>query len=158
MEHFFDQHGNKVSLSFNRNAFAEEPQHVFVLCMYKGDWLLTNHAKRGYEFPGGKREANEMIEDAAIREVFEETGGCINTLEYIGEYKVHHEQKSFVKAIFFAHIDKIVKRPHYFETKGPVLVNGDLLKDVTKHHYSFIMKDQVLHCSLAEIKQRGLLV
>ncbi|MDQ7862293.1 NUDIX domain-containing protein [Peribacillus frigoritolerans] len=56
----------------------------FVLSRYKGRWVLTKHRERGFEFPGGKREAGESIEETAIREVYEETGGLVGQLQFFG--------------------------------------------------------------------------
>ncbi len=37
-------------------------------------WLMVKHTKRGWELPGGKLENGELYENAALREVYEETG------------------------------------------------------------------------------------
>lgn len=37
-------------------------------------WLMVLNKKRGWELPGGKIEDNERIEEAILRELFEETG------------------------------------------------------------------------------------
>ena len=37
-------------------------------------WLMVLNKKRGWELPGGKIEDNEQIEEAILRELFEETG------------------------------------------------------------------------------------
>ena len=47
---------------------------MFVICRFYQQWLLTKHKIRGWEFPGGKKEEGETLEEAAIREVEEETG------------------------------------------------------------------------------------
>jgi 8-oxo-dGTP diphosphatase len=141
---FLDQNGNKVELSFVQHAFEEEAKHVLVICQYEGGWLLTNHKKRGLEFPGGKIEPGETVEEAARREVYEETGAKLDALYSIGEYKVADPNGAFVKAVFFGKVMELHATDTYFETNGPVLVYGDLLEKRFGEEYSFIMKDQVV--------------
>jgi 8-oxo-dGTP pyrophosphatase MutT (NUDIX family) len=47
------------------------------------EFLIVNQLNGGANFPGGKIEENESIEDAAKREVFEETGLLINSLKIV---------------------------------------------------------------------------
>ncbi|KON86655.1 7,8-dihydro-8-oxoguanine-triphosphatase [Sporosarcina globispora] len=154
METFLDANGGEVRLSFKKGAFGTEPRHVLVICRYGDQWLLTNHKERGWEFPGGKREQGESIEEAARREVYEETGAHLNSLDFIGEYEVNLEKERFVKAIFFADVKGLNKTDQYFETNGPILTGGNLLEDRRGSQYSFIMKDKVVEKSLEKILER----
>lgn len=154
---FIDQNKNEVHLVFEKNAFSVTPAHVLVICRYNNEWLLTKHAKRGLEFPGGKVEEGETVEEAGIREVLEETGGVASIKDYLGEYKVHDSKAgSFVKAILFAEIVEMENKNHYFETDGPVLLKGDLLSCLQSNDFSFIMKDEVVSAALVEAKQKEL--
>ena len=56
MYKFKDYYHNTVQLSFERYPFSPEPRHVWVVCRYGDQWLLTHHLRRGLEFPGGKVE------------------------------------------------------------------------------------------------------
>ncbi|WP_404329628.1 RNA deprotection pyrophosphohydrolase [Mesobacillus maritimus] len=152
MKYFKDINGADVTLSFQENAFGPEPNHVLIICRYHGKWVLTDHKKRGWEFPGGKREKGETLEQAAIREVLEETGGQVQNLHFIGEYEVQDENGTFEKRVYFAELEEIVPQKNYFETNGPVFIEGDILREVHKKHYSFIMKDEVIRLSLEHIK------
>jgi 8-oxo-dGTP diphosphatase len=140
---FIDRLGNKVELSFSSNAFGQEAKHVLVICKYLDDWLLTMHSVRGLEFPGGKVEPGESLKEAAIREVYEETGAALEDLTQIAEYRVADEKNTFVKAVFWGKIKSVHKMNSYFETKGPVLIKGDLLHLRFGEEFSFIMKDDV---------------
>ncbi|MCR2821771.1 RNA deprotection pyrophosphohydrolase [Lederbergia panacisoli] len=154
MRQFYDANGNKVFISFEKHVFPLEPRHVLIICRFEGKWLLTDHPIRGLEFPGGKLEAGETVEEAAAREVYEETGGIIKTLDYIGEYYVEDKQNSpFVKAILYAVVNTLEKKENFMETNGPVLKEKDVLEEeLMNPEYSFIMKDEVVTLSLAKLK------
>jgi 8-oxo-dGTP diphosphatase len=144
VKNFIDRLGNKVELTFSINAFEQGAEHVFVICNYLDDWLLTKHSVRGLEFPGGKVEPGESLKEAAIREVYEETGATLEDLSQIAEYRVAEEKNTFVKAVFWGKIKTVHKKNNYYETKGPVLIKGDLLDLRFGEEYSFIMKDDVV--------------
>lgn len=157
MHTFSAENGGEVVLAFKENAFEQEASHVLIICTYNGEWLLTDHKKRGLEFPGGKAEIGETLEQAARREVMEETGAVLKRIKSMGEYRVSSGEGIFVKRIFYGEAEKIIPQDHYFETKGPVFKKGDLLEDRRKAEYSFIMKDDVIRYSLEFLKQKILL-
>jgi 8-oxo-dGTP diphosphatase len=57
-------------------AIIQNPQGQY-LCCKRGDW---KSAPNKWEFPGGKPEANETLEDALTREIREELGVEIRVL------------------------------------------------------------------------------
>ncbi|WP_221566486.1 RNA deprotection pyrophosphohydrolase [Alkalihalobacillus sp. TS-13] len=153
---FQDYYKNTVELSFTNHPYSLTPKHVWVICRFKGQWLLTEHPRRGIEFPGGKVEKGESAEKAAVREVFEETGATVDALKYLGQYRVKGKGGTIIKNIYFATIDKIKLKAHYFETNGPILMKQlPDLKDNDK--YSFMMKDEVLERSMEYIFKNKIL-
>ncbi|WP_010097107.1 RNA deprotection pyrophosphohydrolase [Ornithinibacillus scapharcae] len=141
---FLDFYKNEIQLSFDDHPFSKEPKHVWVICRYQDKWLLTKHKDRGLEFPGGKVEEGESAEEAAHREVMEETGGTIKTIRYIAQYHVAGKAGHVIKNVYFAEIDRLEEQETYYETYGPVLID-DIPKDVKRNKkYSFIMKDDIL--------------
>ncbi|MBE4908387.1 nucleoside triphosphatase YtkD [Bacillus luteolus] len=153
---FQDMYLNEVNLSFTNNPFSMNPRHVWVICRHNDQWLLTDHSERGLEFPGGKIENGETPEQAAVREVMEETGGIVSDLNYIGQYKVIGKGKTIIKNIYFAKVSKLVEKDDYLETKGPVLLNNLPKNLSTNSMYSFIMKDDVLQHSIEYILKKAL--
>ena len=51
-------------------AIIQDAEHNY-LCAKRGDWKA---APNKWEFPGGKPEENELLEDAIVREIREELG------------------------------------------------------------------------------------
>ncbi|WP_071460463.1 RNA deprotection pyrophosphohydrolase [Bacillus massilinigeriensis] len=151
MKQFIDKEGKKINFTYRENSFEREPEHVLVVCSYEGKWLLTKHKERGLEFPGGKREPGETLEEAACREVMEETGAILRKLSFVGEYKVTGSSASFIKRIYHAEIQSLWSRSHYFETEGPVLRECNLLTERFGEEYSFIMKDDVMKFVLLQL-------
>jgi 8-oxo-dGTP diphosphatase len=155
VEVFKDKNGAKVKISNTKDSFSKKAEHVLVICRFYHQWLLTKHKVRGWEFPGGKKEEGETLDEAAIREVREETGALVKTLQYLGEYEVTNEARSFVKAIFFAEIEDMQVKSNYHETDGPILIGGDILTLRWENQFSFIMKDQVVEKAVKQIMETG---
>ncbi|NJP36915.1 RNA deprotection pyrophosphohydrolase [Alkalicoccus luteus] len=156
-EHVFkDFYRNTVTYSTEKDPFSNDPKHVWVVCRYRESWLLTRHPSRGIEFPGGKVEKGESADEAAVREVHEETGGHVSTLYYVGQYMVEGRAETVIKNVYFAEVDRLEKKDSYFETEGPLLLERLPHQPKKKKNYSFIMKDDVLPLSMKEIEARFL--
>lgn len=57
--------------------------YVYVIAFRGDQFLMVRHARRAWEMPGGKVNAGESPEEAAIREFHEETGYDVCTLRVL---------------------------------------------------------------------------
>ena len=152
---FTDIQGHTVYYTNDKNGFSSSPNHVLVILKSRKGWVMTDHKERGLEFPGGKREPGESIEEAAIREVWEETGADIEKLRFVAQYKVEDPLRPFVKNVYFAHVRSVEKKADYLETNGAVILE-QLPNYFPEDKYSFIMRDEVISRSLAIIREKYL--
>ena len=123
---FNDVNGGRVELAFGSNLFHMPARHVLVVLKYNEKWLLTRHLERGVEFPGGKVEEGESIEEAAIRETIEETGVRITNVFNFAEYVVQ-SNTTFCKAVFTGSVVEIDENPALYETKGAMWMTSEEL-------------------------------
>jgi 8-oxo-dGTP diphosphatase len=124
---FEDINGGRVELTFGENRMGMPARHVLVILKHNGKWLFTRHSTRGVEFPGGKAEQGESIEDAAIRETYEETGVTISKPVRFAQYVVHNEL-TFCKAVFTAKVVNIEEHPMLHETEGALWMTDEELE------------------------------
>jgi len=74
-------------------SFQPPPQALVgtaLVLAFMGDRLLmTELVRRGWDIPGGHVEAGEQPEEAARREVYEETGAALGRLRPLGYHHLH---------------------------------------------------------------------
>lgn len=119
--YFYDPQGQFISLTFERSRFLPNAKHVLVWAFAdeeEQEIVLTRHRKRGWEVPGGKVEPGEKPEEAAHRELFEETGVKAGKLEWIGQYVIDSGsgEEQAVKNIYVGKVVKWERIPTGFET------------------------------------------
>ena len=152
MLEFNDVNGGRVELTFGDNHLGMEARHVLVVLKYNGKWLLTRHSIRGIEFPGGKAEEGESIEEAAIRETIEETGVTITDLVKVAEYVVHSDS-TFCKAVFTGKVTQIDEQPTLHETEGAMWLTSDELDQCEE--LSFHMKGTGMEIIRERVEEHG---
>lgn len=89
-----------------------------IMTKFNGQWLYVKHKERNtWEIPGGHREENESINEAASRELFEETGATKFKLTPICVYSVESDEdinytKSFGQ-LFYCKVEGLDNELHY---------------------------------------------
>ena len=67
--------------------------------------LLFKEEGKYFEFPGGKVEEDETIDQAAIRETMEETNCSVKLLKHLTTIVFEKNNKKYVSHIFFGKIE-----------------------------------------------------
>ena len=87
-----------------------------IAAKYGNNWLFVRHHKRDtWEMPGGHIEENETADEAAHRELMEETGAIDFTIECIATYSVRKNVEKGYGRLYFANIFKLGTVPDISE-------------------------------------------
>ncbi len=107
----------KLNVAFYENVEDDLLKFAVIIARKHGHWIFCKHrARETYEFPGGHRENGESIEEAAKRELYEETGALQFKIEPICVYSVavidDFEEKKTYGKLFFAEIETLEGELH----------------------------------------------
>lgn len=101
-----------MQVNFHDEIDDELIKFAVVIAKYKGKWIYCKHRERlTYEIPGGHREKGETVEEAARRELYEETGAKKFDLIPICIYSVTDGGRTSYGMLYYANISTIGVKP-----------------------------------------------
>jgi 8-oxo-dGTP diphosphatase len=153
MYQFVDDFGKTITLTFDETVYRErKAQHVLVFPFYEGKLVFTIHTRRGIELPGGKVEPGEVSMAAAVREMYEETGCTLSSIERIGQYVM---DGTMVKDIFAARVEKKWTEQRAGSVGGMVMFDEIPQNVKGNPAFSRFLYDDVYPLTLEVLRQKG---
>ena len=109
-------------------GYCKESEYTRVVCVcrYKDNFVFSYNKKReGWEIPGGHIEIGETWEEAAKREMYEETGATKIKLEPICVYKI-----STFALLCYCEIIELTDLPEKYEM-SKIMFSKELPENLT---------------------------
>lgn len=123
---------------------TDKGQYKFVVIatQYQGRWVWVKHKKRDtWEIPGGHIEEGESADEAASRELMEETGAIKFSIKPLCDYSVSAGNKTGISRLYYATIDEIGPLPE--SEIGSVAFFEDLPEKLTHAEIQPILFNEV---------------
>lgn len=107
---------------------SDIPDHLLYYTVfaarYNSHWVFCRHKHRiTLEMPGGRREPGETIDDAAKRELWEETGAREAEIRPVSAYAVTANGQTTYGMIYYADILSLGELPEAFEMEEIILLD-----------------------------------
>jgi 8-oxo-dGTP diphosphatase len=102
-----------------------------IVARFRRKWLLVrHHLAKTYEIPGGHIEDGETADEAAARELKEETGATEFAIECVATYSVDKDGQTGYGKLYFAEVSEIGPIVDTSEIEE-VIVSDGLPEDLT---------------------------
>ncbi len=104
----------KVKFYKENEIPIEKVMYVIITARYNNKWIIVKNRDRDtWEIPGGHVELNEELDNAAKRELYEETGTIECELTSVGRYMVINKRKKTFGHLYFAEVNKMGELPKF---------------------------------------------
>lgn len=122
-----------IKVTFYDEMEDSKIDFAVIVARTDGKWVFCKHKEREtFEIPGGHREKGEAIDEAAKRELYEETGALEYEISRLGIYSVmvddNKETESF-GMLYYADIFKFEGELHSEIEK--IIITEDLVESWT---------------------------
>ncbi len=99
-------------------------EYMVITARSRGKWVIVRLKGRSdWCFPGGHREEGETMDEAAHRELFEETGASrYEGLSCVAQYSVDHGDRISWGSVYCCEIHEFGELPEEFEIAEVALV------------------------------------
>lgn len=107
-----------TEVRFYEPSFTPEAKLTYsvIVARYAGQWIFVRHHLRTTtEIPGGHIEHGESSHQAACRELMEETGAILYTMECVATYSVTMKAQTGWGRLYFAEVTEIGPIPDISE-------------------------------------------
>jgi 8-oxo-dGTP diphosphatase len=115
-----------TSVTFYDPDFAPDTKLTYsvISARFEGKWIFVRHHKRTtFEIAGGHIEEGETSHEAACRELMEETGAVLFTIECISTYSVEKDEETGWGRLYVADVSELGPIPDISEIAEVVLLD-----------------------------------
>ena len=137
-----------VQVNFHKQSEISDHllYYTVLAARFENHWIFCRHKKRStWEMPGGRREPGETIDDAAKRELWEETGAAEADIRPVSAYSVTADGQTTYGMIYYADVTALGDLPEEFEMQE--LLFSDRLPEnltypeIAPHVFDYVQKN-----------------